>query len=78
MYFLSNGVLLCGGEIGRNWGGALKSNKCFLLTNEGFWLSSPPIASMSTSRTEAAAVNFAGGWWVIGGQNESSSDLMET
>jgi len=75
---VSHGVLLCGGEIRPNNGHAYKSNKCFLLTNEGFWLSSPPIASMSTSRTEAAAVNFAGGWWVIGGQNESSSALAST
>merc|ERR1719206_1539755 len=59
---VSHGVLLCGGEIRPNNGHAYNSNKCFLLTNDGFWLSSPPIASMSTSRTEAAAVNFAGGW----------------
>ena len=75
---MSLGVLLCGGEIWPRYGHSYKINKCFLLTNAGFWLSSPPIASMLTSRTEAAAVSFAGGWWVIGGKNESSKALAST
>jgi len=63
---ISNGVMICGGQEGNRY----PSNKCYLLTNLGYWLPSRNTDSMAMKRAFAASVHFDGGWWVIGGHDD--------
>ena len=46
---MADGVMICGGRAGDG----IRTNECRLLTNAGFWLSSPPIAQKDLFSGEA-------------------------
>ena len=69
---------MCGG-IEKTESGYAETSECFKWTyGSGEWLRSPNISAMNVSRNQAGAVQLGDNFWMTGGKNADSSNILST